>query len=274
MIKFSHSVFALPFAFTSAFFAAKGIPSISQIFWIIVAMAGARSAAMGMNRVIDRKIDAKNPRTSGREIPAGVIKVTDALIFILISISAMVFAAYNLNPLCLKLSPLAVLVLFLYSYTKRFSYLSHIVLGIAVSGAPLGAWIAIKGSINIEILPMVIAVIAWLAGFDILYALQDIEFDRNHGLHSILQRFGIKTSLWLSRLFHLLTLGLLVITGLIFRSGIIYFSGMVLVGLLLLYEHALVKEDDLSKLDMAFFNMNGYISMAVFVFTFIDLVLV
>ncbi|HDZ87865.1 MAG TPA: hypothetical protein ENH38_04520 [Nitrospirae bacterium] len=131
-----------------------------------------------------------------------------------------------------------------------------------------------KGSINIEILPMVIAVIAWLAGFDILYALQDIEFDRNHGLHSIPQRFGIKTSLWLSRLFHLLTLGLLVITGLIFRSGIIYFSGMVLVGLLLLYEHALVKEDDLSKLDMAFFNMNGYISMAVFVFTFIDLVLV
>jgi 4-hydroxybenzoate polyprenyltransferase len=162
MIKFSHSVFALPFAFTAAFFAAEGIPSMWQIFWIIVAMIGARSAAMGMNRIIDREIDAKNPRTSKREIPSGKVKVSDAVIFIIVSLSAMTFAAFMLNPLCLKLTPVAIAVLIAYSYTKRFTWLSHIVLGIAIAGAPLGAWIAVKGSIDIEIIPMVVAVIFWL----------------------------------------------------------------------------------------------------------------
>jgi 4-hydroxybenzoate polyprenyltransferase len=273
MIKFSHSVFALPFAFTAAFFAAGGIPSLSQIFWIIVAMIGARSAAMGMNRIIDREMDAKNPRTRMREIPSGKIKVSDAAIFIFISLAAMLFAAFMLNPLCLKLSPVAIAVLVAYSYTKRFTWLSHIVLGIAISGAPLGAWIAVKGNVNIEIIPLVFAVIFWLAGFDILYALQDLEFDRSHGLYSIPKRFGISNGLLISRVLHFFTWCLLILSGCIFSTGVIYFAGVGIVGILLFYEHSLVKEDDLSKLDMAFFNMNGYISVTVFLFTFFDVVL-
>jgi 4-hydroxybenzoate polyprenyltransferase len=271
MIKFSHSVFALPFAFTAAFFAAGGFPSLWQMIWICVAMVGARSAAMGINRIIDREIDAQNPRTTDREIPSGNVKIKDAVIFVLISFAAMVFAASMLNPLCLTLSPVAIAILICYSYTKRFTYLSHIVLGIAISGAPLGAWIAVRGTINIEILPLIFAVVFWLAGFDVLYALQDIEFDRIHGLYSIPQKFGIKNALTISRMFHLFTWVLLAVTGCIFDAGVIYFAGIGLVGLLLLYEHSLVKEKDLSNLDRAFFNMNGYISVVVFVFTFVDL---
>ena len=195
MIKFSHSIFALPFAFTAALMAASGIPSAKQIFWIIIAMVSARSGAMGLNRIIDRDIDAANPRTANREIPSGKINVGSAVFFTVLSLTVFVVSAYMLNPLCLKLSPVAVAVLFIYSYTKRFTWLSHIVLGIAISAAPVGAWIAVRGAFNAEILPMVFAVIFWLAGFDVLYALQDVEFDRLHGLHSIPERFGIKDAL-------------------------------------------------------------------------------
>lgn len=271
MIKLSHSVFALPFAFTGAILAASGIPSLKQIFWIAVAMVGARSGAMGLNRVIDRKIDAENPRTASREIPSGKIKVRDAVIFTFISLSVFVFAAYNLNPLCLKLSPIAIAVLILYSYTKRFTWMAHFVLGIAISAAPLGAWIAIRGAFDLEIMPLSIAVVFWLAGFDVLYALQDMEFDRSHGLHSIPQRFGIKKSLILSRIVHFITWSLLAVNGILFNLSLVYWVGMLLVAGLLVYEHSLVKHDDLSKLNMAFFNMNGYISIAVFVFTLIAL---
>ena len=270
MIKFSHSIFALPFAFTAALTAASGIPSLKQIFWIIVAMVSARSGAMGLNRIIDIKIDAANPRTANRELPSGKIKTSNAVLFALISFAVLIFAAYMLNPLCLKLSPLTIAVLFLYSYTKRFTWLSHIVLGIAISAAPLGAWIAVRGVFNAEILPLAFAVVFWLAGFDVLYALQDIEFDRSHGLHSIPERFGIKDSLLFSRVFHVIAWGLLALTGLFFNLGIFYWLGMAAAGGLFIYEHSLVKHDDLSKLDMAFFNMNGYISMTVFVFTLLD----
>ncbi len=271
MIKISHSVFALPFAFTSAILAASGIPSLKQVFWIAIAMVGARSGAMGLNRIIDRKIDAANPRTANREIPLGKIKVRDAVIFTFISLALFVFAAYNLNPLCLKLSPIAIGVLVLYSYTKRFTWLSHFVLGIAISAAPLGAWIAIKGTFDLEIMPLSIAVVFWLAGFDVLYALQDMEFDRSHGLHSIPQRFGIKRSLTLSRIFHFITWSMLAVNGVFFNLNVVYWTGMFLVAGLLIYEHSLVKPNDLSKLNMAFFNMNGYISIAVFVFTLMAL---
>ncbi|HCL81067.1 MAG TPA: 4-hydroxybenzoate octaprenyltransferase [Nitrospiraceae bacterium] len=271
MIKISHSVFALPFAFTGAILAASGFPSSAQIFWIAVAMVGARSGAMGLNRIIDRKIDALNPRTANREIPSGKIKITDAAVFTVISLAVFVFAAYKLNPLCLKLSPVAVAVLFVYSYTKRFTWLSHIVLGIAISAAPLGAWIAVRGTFDWEIAPLGIAVVFWLAGFDILYALQDMEFDKGQGLHSIPQRFGVKRALMLSRIFHFTTWSLLGADGIIFNLGIAYWIGMFLVGGLLIYEHSIVKPDDLSKLNMAFFNMNGYISIAIFVFTIIAL---
>jgi 4-hydroxybenzoate polyprenyltransferase len=271
MIKISHSVFALPFAFTGAFLAASGIPSLKQIVWIAVAMIGARSGAMGLNRIIDRKIDAVNPRTANREIPSGKIKVRDAVIFTFISLALFVFAAYNLNPLCLKLSPIAIAVLVLYSYTKRFTWMAHFVLGIAISAAPLGAWIAVKGTFDWDIMPLSIAVVFWLAGFDVLYALQDVEFDKSYGLHSIPQRFGVQKSLILSKIFHFITWSLLSITGIIFHLNFVYWAGMLLVAGLLVYEHSLVKHGDLSKLNMAFFNMNGYISILVFVFTIIAL---
>ena len=272
MIKFSHSIFALPFAFTAALMAASGIPSAKQIFWIIIAMVSARSGAMGLNRIIDRKIDAANPRTANREIPSGKINVGSAVFFTVLSLTVFVFSAYMLNPLCLKLSPIAVAVLFIYSYTKRFTWLSHIVLGIAISAAPVGAWIAVKGTFNAEILPIAFAVVFWLTGFDVLYALQDIEFDRSHGLHSIPERFGIKDTLIFSRVFHLITCGLLAFTGIIFDLGIFYWIGMAVAGGLFIYEHSLVKANDLSRLDMAFFNMNGYISITVFAFTLLDYV--
>ena len=273
MIKFSHSIFALPFAFTSALIAASGIPAPRQIFWIVVAMVGARSGAMGLNRIIDRKIDAANPRTAGRELPRGVIGVGETVLFVAVSFGVMAFAAYMLNPLCLELSPIAIAVLFLYSYTKRFTWSSHFVLGLSISAAPLGSWIAVKGTLDPAILPLAVAVIFWLAGFDVLYALQDIEFDRSHGLYSIPKRFGVRKSLYLARCFHAVSFMLLVANGLVFGLGGLYMAGMFVSAGLFIYEHSLVKENDLSKLDVAFFNMNGYISMAIFLFTVADLLI-
>jgi len=273
MIKFPHSVFALPFAFTAAIMAAEGIPPLEKIFWITLAMVGARSAAMGLNRIIDRKIDLANPRTRNREIPKGVIKVSEAVLFTIVSFAVLLLSAYMLNPLCLKLSPVAIAVLFLYSYTKRFTWATHFVLGLSLSAAPLGAWIAIRGTFDAEILPITIAIVFWLAGFDTFYALQDIDFDKSHGLYSIPRRFGIKKALLLARIFHLITFLLLLFSGLLFNRNIFYWVGMAVVAGMFIYEHSLVKENDLSKLDIAFFNMNGYISITVFVFTFLDYIL-
>lgn len=273
MIKFSHSIFALPFAFTGAIIAASGIPSSRQIFWITIAMVGARSGAMGLNRIIDRKIDRANPRTRNRELPTGIIKLSEAVLFTAVSFAVFVFAAYMLNPLCLKLSPVALCVLFIYSYIKRFTWASHFVLGLSLSAAPIGAWIAVKGTFNLEIISIGIAVVFWLAGFDTLYALQDIEFDKSYGLYSIPERFGIKKALIFARIFHVIAFLMLVSSGFLFNLGVFYWLGMMVVGGLFIYEHSLVKENDLSRLDMAFFNMNGYISIAVFIFTLLDYVL-
>jgi len=270
MIKFPHSIFALPFAFTSALIAASGIPDLKQIGWIIIAMVGARSGAMGLNRIIDSKIDSANPRTKGREIPRGAISVLEAALFVIVSFFFLIYAAYMLNPLCLKLSPAAIAVLIIYSYTKRFTWMSHFVLGLAIAAAPLGAWIAVRGSFSLEILPLSAAVIFWLAGFDVLYALQDIDFDKKHGLYSIPKRFGIGKAILFSRIFHIASFLLLVANGMIFGLGGLYWTGMFLTAGLFLYEHSLVREDDLSKLNIAFFNMNGYISVTVFVFTLME----
>jgi 4-hydroxybenzoate polyprenyltransferase len=270
MIKFPHSIFALPFAFTGAVIAAGGAPSLKKIIWITVAMVGARSGAMGLNRIIDRKVDQENPRTKNRELPRGMINLSEAVLFTAVSLAIFILAAYMLNPLCLKLSPVALAVLFIYSYTKRFTWITHFVLGLTLSAAPVGAWIAVRGTFDAEIIPMAIAVIFWLAGFDTLYALQDIEFDKSHGLYSIPQRFGIKNALLLARLFHLITFIMLITTGVIFKMGIFYWLGMMIVAVLFIYEHSFIKESDLSRLDMAFFNMNGYISITVFVFTSVD----
>jgi 4-hydroxybenzoate polyprenyltransferase len=270
MIKFSHSIFALPFAFTSAIIAASGTPTLKQIFWIIVAMVGARSGAMGLNRIIDRKIDSANPRTSARELPRGILSLSEASVFVVISLCFLIFAAYMLNPLCFKLSPFALAVIFIYSYTKRFTWASHFILGLAISAAPVGAWIAVRGTFDPEIIPLGFAVIFWLAGFDVLYALQDIDFDRSYGLYSIPQKFGIKKALYLSRIFHTITFLFLVENGIIFKLGGIYWAGIIVIAGLFIYEHSLIKDDNLSRLDIAFFNMNGYISMAIFLFTLFD----
>ncbi len=270
MIKFSHSIFALPFAFTAALIAAEGIPGPWQIFWITIAMVGGRSGAMGMNRIVDREIDAMNPRTENREIPRGVIKTWESLLFTVIAFTLLVLAAYKLNPLCLKLSPLVLMVLATYSYTKRFTWLCHIVLGIALALAPLGAWIAIKGTFNPEILPLCFGVMFWVAGFDTFYGLQDMDFDKKQGLYSIPSIFGINASFWIARSFHLITIILLLSLAPLFDLGSFYLFGVLIAAGLMLYEHSIVKPSDLSKLNMAFFNMNGYISVTVFVFTLLN----
>ncbi len=272
MVKFSHSIFALPFAFTSALIASRGIPDGKTLFWIIIAMVSARTAAMGLNRIIDKEIDRINPRTANREIPSGKIKPYEAMVFVIVSLAILILSASMLNPLCLRLSPLAIAFIVLYSYTKRFTWLSHFILGITISAAPIGAWIAITGSFDYRILPLGIAVIFWLAGFDILYALQDIDFDRFHGLFSIPSRFGIRTSIIISRLCHLITWSLLFYTGMVWHLSYLYYIGITITAGLFIYEHRLVRTDDLSRLNIAFFNMNGYISVTVFLFTLLSFV--
>lgn len=273
MIKFSHSVFALPFALTSAFIAAKGIPDGKTLFWIVVAMVSARTTAMGLNRIIDRRIDAENPRTAGREIPTARIKVWETALFVSISLAVFVLSAYMLNPLCFRLVGVALCCIVLYSFTKRFTWVSHFVLGITISAAPLGAWIAVTGGFDVRILLLGFAVVFWLAGFDILYAFQDVEFDRKYGLYSIPVRFGIGRSLLISRSCHFLTWALLVLTGISFGMSPFFYLGTVITAILLLYEHSLVNAHDLSKLNKAFFDMNGYISITVFFFTLISYLL-
>ncbi|HEX9113665.1 MAG TPA: UbiA-like polyprenyltransferase [Nitrospirota bacterium] len=273
MIKFEHTIFALPFAFTGALLAARGIPSWGTILWITVAMVGARSAAMGFNRWADREIDAENPRTKTRALPRKLVSPGQVIVFIALSSAVLIFAAYKLNPLCFYLSPLALGIVFLYSYTKRFTFLAHAFLGLAISGAPLGAWIAVKGRFEVSAFVLALAVLFWLLGFDVLYALQDIDFDRKSGLHSIPQRFGIGRSLWISRLSHAVTMAALFWLASLLSLGWYYVAGVIISLCLIVYEHTLVREGDLSKLDFAFFNMNGYISVTIFFFTLLDVLL-
>jgi 4-hydroxybenzoate polyprenyltransferase len=270
MIKFSHTVFALPFAFMGAILSARGIPSLDKIFWILIAMIGARSAAMFLNRLIDWRIDALNPRTKDRAIPKGLITPVQTVILIIASFAIFFIAAYMLNELCFKLAPIAMGILILYSYTKRFTWLSHFVLGIALSMAPIGAWIAVKGEFEIPAFILGVAVVFWLSGFDILYALQDIEFDKKMGLYSIPRFLGIKKSLWVSRGFHFLMVVFLLSLYSVIGLGRFYLIGIIAASGILIYEHSLIREDDLSKINIAFFNANAYVSLCIFMFTLID----
>lgn len=271
MIKFPHTVFALPFALTSAFIASNGMPSRYQLFWIVMAMIGARTGAMSFNRLVDLEIDAKNPRTKDRPLPKGLISKEAVIFYTVVSFLLLVYSAYKLNELCFYLSPIAIIILCGYSLTKRFTHLSHIVLGLSLSGAPLGAWIAIKGNIETTALLLSLAVLFWVAGFDILYALQDYDFDRKEGLYSIPVKFGVKKSIMISRVFHSIMVLFLTLLYFLRGFGFFYLLGVVIIAILLLYEHSLVKENDLSKLDVAFFNMNGYISLIYFIFTVVDI---
>lgn len=277
MIKFEHTIFALPFAFMGAVLGnivlEDSWPTWWEIFWVTLAMVGARSAAMTLNRLIDRFIDAQNPRTANRAIPAGLISVSEAIMFTVISFAMLFFAAFQLNDLAVTLLPLAVFVLILYSYTKRFTWLCHFVLGVAIGFGPLGGWIATTGEVNETALLLFGTVLFWTAGFDILYACQDEEFDRREGLHSIPSRFGIARALLISRACHVLTtIGLLAIY-LTADLSVWFLVGAVISALILVYEHSLVKPHDLSKLNMAFFTMNGILSVVVFTFTMLDLVI-
>ena len=271
MIKWEHSIFALPFALCGAMLAAGGFPSIHQLLWIIVAMVAARSAAMAFNRWADAAIDAANPRTSTRALPAGHLSPAFVATFVVVSSAIFVLAASRLNHLSLLLSPVALAVLLLYSYTKRLTRWSHLILGIALGIAPAAAWIAVRGSLDPRILLLTAAVTFWVGGFDVLYACQDYDFDRQAGLHSIPRYFGIGAALWIARAFHLIMVALLVALLLAFGMGKFAVIGVLAVILLLLYEHSLVRPNDLSKLNAAFFTMNGVISVLFFLFVAADL---
>ncbi len=271
MIKWEHSIFALPFALCGAMLAASGLPTSHQLVWIIVAMLAARSAAMAFNRLADSSIDAANPRTRTRALPAGHLSPAFVATFVLVSCAIFILAASQLNRLTLWLSPVALAVLLLYSYTKRFTRLSHLVLGFALGIAPAAAWIAVRGSLDPRILLLTAAVTFWVAGFDILYACQDFDFDRDAGLHSIPRHIGIANALWIARAFHALMLLLLIALVPAFALGKLALIGVAAVMLLLLYEHSLVKPNDLSRLNAAFFTMNGVISVVFALFVAADI---
>lgn len=273
MIKWEHSVFALPFALCGAMLAAHGWPTLWQLLWIIVAMVSARSAAMAFNRLVDAEFDAANPRTRMRALPAGLLSRDFVGIFVAASCATFILAAGMLNRLTLILSPVALAIVLLYSYTKRFTRWSHLVLGLALGVAPAAAWIAVRGSLDPRILLLTGVVIFWVAGFDVLYACQDFEFDSNVGLHSIPRSYGISRALLLARLMHAIMLLLLLAVVAAFSLGKLALAGVIAVAVLLAYEHSLVSSDDLSRLNAAFFTMNGVISVVLFIFIASDLLL-
>ena len=273
MIKWEHSIFALPFALCGAMLAANGLPSGQQLLWIVVAMVAARSAAMAFNRLADASIDAANPRTQTRALPAGTLTPAFVTTFVIVSCGVFVLAASRLNHLALELSPVALAVVLLYSYTKRFTRWSHLFLGLALGIAPSAAWIGVRGSFDPRILLLTAAVTFWVGGFDVLYACQDYEFDQQAGLHSVPRYFGIRRALWIARFFHVLMLILLMGVVVVFGLGKLAVVGVIVVTLLLAYEHSLVSATNLSRLNAAFFTMNGVISVVFFVFIAGDLLL-
>ena len=282
-VKFEHTIFALPFAYLGMFLAAAGLPGVgapavgwsggpglptlAQFVWVTVAMAGARTLAMAANRLIDRHLDALNPRTANRALPLGLMSNREMAALCAVSFAVLAFAAWQLNDLCLQLMPLAVVVLVGYPYTKRFTWLSHWVLGAADGAAPLGGWIAVTGQLAWEPLVLAAAVAAWIAGFDLIYACQDVEFDRRYGLHSLPARFGVAAALRVSSLGHVATVLLLGALGYRLALGFPFWLGLAAAAALLVYEHSIVSPRDLSRLNVAFFNVNGYIAIVVFMFT-------
>jgi 4-hydroxybenzoate polyprenyltransferase len=264
LVTFSHTIFALPFALLSAVLAAGGVPKAGIILWILVAMVAARSAAMAFNRIADRAIDAVNPRTRARDIPAGRVSVGSASAFCLLATAVFVFAAWRLNPLCLALSPVALFIVLGYSYTKRVTALSHLVLGLSLAIAPVGAWIAVTGRFAATPVVLGFAVLFWVAGFDVIYSLQDEAFDRAQGLFSLPARLGARRALDLSTVFHAVSLALLYGVFVLARGGPLFGAGVVLAGVFLVRQHVLVSEKDLSRVNGAFFTANGWLSVAVF----------
>jgi 4-hydroxybenzoate polyprenyltransferase len=263
-IKFEHTVFALPFAYVAMVLAADGWPGWRTLIWVTLAMVGARTLAMSVNRLADRALDAENPRTAQRHLPTGLLKPGQVLTAAVGSGVLLLFSAWMLNPLCLLLAPLAALFLIGYSYTKRFSWLTHWILGFTDGIAAAGGWIAVRGAFDPPVFILWFALTVWIAGFDLIYACQDVEFDRRAGLHSVPARFGIAAALTTARTCHALTVVAFVALGWVMGLGLIYWAGVLVVSALLAYEHSLVAPDDLSRLDLAFFNVNGYIAVILF----------
>lgn len=274
MIKWEHTIFALPFALVSLLVASDGVPSWSTLGWILVAMIGARSTAMAFNRLVDARIDAANPRTATREIPSGALSRTAVLVFTLATAGLFVFAAFMLNPLCFALSPVALLIVWFYSLTKRFTALSHLFLGLALGVAPIGAWLAVQGEFAGFPLILAFAVLCWVAGFDVLYACQDVDFDRKAGLRSIPAAIGPRAARWVARGLHVLAVGAWAWAFLAVGLGAVALAGVVVTAVLLGYEHWLVRGDDLSRIDRAFFEVNSWIGMVLLGSTLLELYLV
>jgi 4-hydroxybenzoate polyprenyltransferase len=270
MIKFEHTLFALPFALVAALVAAKGVPGWKQLCWLLAAMVGARSSAMTFNRIVDIEYDRRNPRTSGRALPAGLVTTAQAWLFTLITAGLLVLAAWQLNPLALWLSPVALAIVWGYSFTKRFTRLSHLVLGLALGIAPSAVWIALKGTLELPPVVLTLAVICWTAGFDIIYACQDIEFDRQVGLYSVPSKLGIGPALVISSLLHLLAFGLLAAFGVLAGLKYGYFAALLPVAVLLVYQHLIVRPNDLSRVNAAFFTANGAISLLLLIGACVD----
>ncbi len=273
MIKFEHTLFALPFALASALVAARGLPKLPILIWILAAMIGARSAAMAFNRIADARIDALNPRTASRALPKGLVSAGAAWLFTLAAAALLVFSAYMLNPLAFALSPVALTSVFTYSYSKRFTSLSHVWLGLCLGIAPVGAWIAVTGKMGFPSMVLSAGVILWTAGFDIIYSLQDVDFDRKMGLFSLPSRIGTPWALAVSRVFHAIMIGMLVWFGLLTGRGIVYYTGVGLVALFLLWEQSLVSPRDFSRVNTAFFTLNGCVSLMILGFVAVDVFL-
>jgi 4-hydroxybenzoate polyprenyltransferase len=270
LVKIEHTVFALPFAYVGAFLAVDGVPTAHDLVWITLAMVGARSLAMGLNRLIDAGIDARNPRTAGRELPAGLLRPWHVALFCLASLALFLIAVWQLDPIVRWLWPIPVIGFVIYPYLKRWTWISHLWLGAVDGLAPVGAWVAITGKLPWQSWVLGAAVGAWVAGFDFFYSLLDAEVDRREGLNSVTTRFGVEGAFWGARLLHLATVVLLVITGLGLPVGVLYWIGVGVVAALLAYEHSLVRPGDLRRLDAAFFTVNGVISVTFFLFVLGD----
>jgi len=272
MIKFEHTVFALPFAFMGAFLSARGVPDMKTFGWIILAMVGARTCAMGFNRIVDREYDKLNPRTSSRALPAQSVKLAEAWTMVILAAGLFFFACYNLNQLTLILSPFALGLTLFYSLTKRFTWLCHMVLGLALAFSPLGGWVAVSGSLHDYPYVLSLGVVFWVAGFDTVYACLDADFDARIGLFSLPSRFGRQKAFRIAVLFHIIAFTLFVLTGILSSLNFFYYIGIVFTGAALFYQHLVVNPRDLSRIQVSFFTMNGLISLTLFVSTWLSLV--
>ena len=270
LVKFEHTIFALPFAYVGAFLAVDGVPSAHDLIWITVAMVGARSLAMGLNRLIDAGIDARNPRTATRELPSGQLSEPQVAIFCLVSLGIFLLAVWQLDPIVRWLWPIPVAGFVIYPYLKRFTWLSHLWLGAVDGLAPVGAWVAITGQLPLEAWLLGAAVACWVAGFDCFYALLDLDFDRREGLKSVATAFGVHGAIWAARILHIATVAFLLWAGELLDVGVFYWLGVAAVAVLLIYEHALVRPLNLRRLDAAFFFVNGIISLTFFAFVLVD----